>query len=185
MHCPHHLAARLLATALCSAGRSNGLPCGVRVVPAPLQAVRGLAADAAATQQLQAPEHPTAAQAAGAAAALQPGSSPGPPAHPPSSSGGGGGAPTATTLGSPALLARVSATLNQLTGYEAIDQLKGRVEEVHRQLQDGKAQLADAKAAYDALLATQARLHRCVAAGAARCRCCCCCFGSCVLQQAV
>lgn len=61
---------------------------------------------------------------------------------------------------SPGLLAEVSAAINRLTGYEAIDSIKGGVGAADQQLQDVKRALHVSKANYDAQLAKQGQLHR-------------------------
>jgi hypothetical protein len=57
-------------------------------------------------------------------------------------------------------LARLTRAINRLTGYEAIDQLKGSVGSADTQLQQVKGALAAAKAEYDECLARQTQLHR-------------------------
>jgi hypothetical protein len=64
-------------------------------------------------------------------------------------------------------LARLTTAVNRLTGYEAIDKLKGSVGAANQQLQQVKGALAAAKAEYDECLARQTQLHRC--AGAMNC----------------
>lgn len=57
-------------------------------------------------------------------------------------------------------LARLTQNINRLTGYEAIDKLKGSVGSANQQLQEVKGALAAAKAEYEECLARQSQLHR-------------------------
>lgn len=58
------------------------------------------------------------------------------------------------------VLTDMSRKFNQLTGYESIDHLKGRVVEADKQLQQCKQQLRAAKIEYEQQLAKQNQLHR-------------------------
>lgn len=58
------------------------------------------------------------------------------------------------------VLANISSTVNQLTGYESIDRIKSSVVEADRHLQRCKQQLQAAKVEYEQQLAKQTQLHR-------------------------